>query len=170
MTVAYWRKTFGADIVLTNVAKGGTTAPYGMTVMPETLAAKPDLVFIAFGGNDSLFKAPADTFISQIGDIMAAVRAENPDCEFVLVSSLLPSPLEKNFRGSMLTAYRHEMYRLESEGVAVADVTAMHETLLKYKPCGDMLGNNINHPNDFFTRVYAQTVGFMLTGEGVNTQ
>ena len=47
---------------------------------------------------------------------------------------------------------------LQTNGVAVADVTAVHESLLARKRYSDMTGNNINHPNDYLARVYAQTL------------
>ncbi len=47
---------------------------------------------------------------------------------------------------------------LQTEGVAVANVTAVHESLLTRKRYADMTGNNINHPNDYMARVYAQTL------------
>jgi len=34
----------------------------------------------------------------------------------------------------------------------------MHLDLLKRKAFKDMSGNNINHPNDFLIRIYAQTI------------
>ena len=49
----------------------------------------------------------------------------------------------------------------------MADVTNTHEGVLTRKKFYDFTGNNINHPNDFLNRVYSQTLGFMLTDEGV---
>ena len=51
------------------------------------------------------------------------------------------------------------------EGVAVAKMTDMHLHLLSLKRYWDMTGNNINHPNDFLARVYAQVVAQMLVEE-----
>jgi hypothetical protein len=37
-------------------------------------------------------------------------------------------------------------------------MTAVHGSLLSKKSYADMTGNNINHPNDYLARVYAQTL------------
>ena len=42
--------------------------------------------------------------------------------------------------------------------VAVTQMTSMSLSILDYKAFVDYTGNNINHPNDFFGRVYAQTL------------
>lgn len=169
MTVEYWRKAFGTDITLTNLGKGGVLATYGMTVMPETLAANPDLVVIHFGGNDSYHNVPLEKYLADLRALTEAVQAHNPDCEFIHLSGVPVSPLLKRKYSALLRPYREALYALEKEGVAVADVTRMHDALLKRKVYADMMGNGISHINDFFTRVYAQTVGFMLTDEGATT-
>jgi hypothetical protein len=46
----------------------------------------------------------------------------------------------------------------EQEGVVVADMTTMHQDLLKRKAFIDMTGNNVNHTNDYLSRVYAQVI------------
>lgn len=165
MTAAYWEKTFGSDITLTNVGKGGAVATYGMTVMPETLAADPDLVIIVFGGNDSLHKVSVTKYINDLKAIMNAVQAQNPACEFIIVSGSLPSTEVVNYTGGLLKPYREELYKMEGNGIAIADLTAAHEALLQRKEYRDLTGNGIGHTNDFFTRIYAQFIGFMLTEE-----
>ena len=47
---------------------------------------------------------------------------------------------------------------VERENVAVADVATLSFRLLQLKKFRDMSANNINHPNDFLHRVYAQTI------------
>ena len=37
-------------------------------------------------------------------------------------------------------------------------MTSMSLSILDHKDFVDYTGNNINHPNDFFERVYAQTL------------
>ena len=50
--------------------------------------------------------------------------------------------------------------------VAVADLTTFHEDVLATgKRYRDMTANNINHPNDFFARFYAQVILTALLGE-----
>ena len=50
----------------------------------------------------------------------------------------------------------NELNKLKCEGVAVMDVTSVHAALLERKSYRDMTGNNVNHPNDFLSRIYAQ--------------
>ena len=50
----------------------------------------------------------------------------------------------------------------EVSGVATANMTGVHQELLRHKSFLDMTGNNINHPNDFLSRWYAQFVSEML--------
>ena len=47
-------------------------------------------------------------------------------------------------------------------GVVVGDMTAIHSYMLQSKRFIDMTANNINHPNDFLVREYAQMVCTML--------
>ena len=42
--------------------------------------------------------------------------------------------------------------------MALADVTAVWELLLKHKHDLDLTGNGLNHPNDFGHRLYAQAI------------
>ena len=46
----------------------------------------------------------------------------------------------------------------------VASVGLVSESVLERKEFRDYTGNNINHPNDFFCRVYAQTIFKALIG------
>lgn len=41
-------------------------------------------------------------------------------------------------------------------------MTAIHQQLLKTKRFFDMTANNVNHPNDFLIRAYAQLVTTLL--------
>ena len=54
--------------------------------------------------------------------------------------------------------YLPELLALEEEGTAVADLTSIHKYLITKKRYFDMTGNNVNHPNDFFARFYAQVI------------
>ena len=54
--------------------------------------------------------------------------------------------------------FAEKLLELETEGVVVANMTRLHQDLLKRKNYADMTGNNINHPNDYLARVYAQVL------------
>ena len=51
------------------------------------------------------------------------------------------------------------------KGVGVADMTSIHRYVLDRKPFCDQSGNNINHPNDFISRLYTQVIIHTLTGK-----
>jgi len=59
-------------------------------------------------------------------------------------------------------AYRDAFRNMETQNVAVADVTRPFVELLKRKEFSDLSGNNINHPNDFTHRLYAQVICQLL--------
>ena len=121
------------------------------------LPEKPDLAVIAFGMNDGSTGVKTCTYIWNLLKIMAAVRAENPRCEFILIATSLPNPLS-SFATGMHEAYRPWVLRLGQKGVAVTDLTRLHRDMLAHKRFEDFNSNNINHPNDFFARVYAQAL------------
>ena len=49
-------------------------------------------------------------------------------------------------------------YRAAGVDCAVSCMTSTSEAVLTRKDFHDYSGNNINHPNDFFARIYAQTL------------
>jgi lysophospholipase L1-like esterase len=42
-----------SNVTLTNLSVGGTMASWGVSRIPKVVAAKPDLLIIAFGMNDA---------------------------------------------------------------------------------------------------------------------
>ncbi len=58
--------------------------------------------------------------------------------------------------------YQQPLLNLKDTGIAIADMTAIHEELLRHKAYQDMTGNNVNHPNDYLARWYAQVVSALL--------
>lgn len=145
-----------AHLFYHNTAVGGTASQWGLENVKERASSlQPDLCFLAFGMNDGTGRVPAGRFIAQIQGIMEAVRKENPDCEFVLVSTMLPNREVKGFDG-LQRDYLPLLAGLKGPGCALADMTSLHAALLERKQYPDMTGNNVNHSNDFLSRVYAQ--------------
>jgi hypothetical protein len=72
----------------------------------------------------------------------------------MLPNNLLPYFVRKQ------ALYLEQLLQISSKqkGVVVADMTTMHQELLKRKAFIDMTGNNVNHTNDYLTRVYAQVI------------
>lgn len=134
------------------------------------IGAKPDLVILAFGMNDAGVFRP-EVFAEKLRGIMRKIRNACPHTEFLLISPILPNPLVAFTAGSSIRRYHREYPRAllaverKTEGAACANVTAVHELLLERKSLQDTLSNNVNHPNDFMHRVYAQVALKTLLGD-----
>ena len=113
--------------------------------------------------NDGTRRVTPEEYGENIRAIMAAARAGNPECEFVLVATSLPNGEVGRFLGCQ-AEYLPVLQALEGEGVAVADMTGLHEYLLTRKRFCDMSANNVNHPNDFLARAYAQLLWQTIIG------
>ncbi|MDD3766414.1 MAG: GDSL-type esterase/lipase family protein, partial [Eubacteriales bacterium] len=128
----------------------------------QTLVAQknPDLVIISFGMNDGAKAVAPQTYIDNLQSIMDTVRSSNPDVEFILVSSSLPNPESASVNAGSQELYLPYLQQLcnDAQGVALADITTPNQKLLEKKRFVDMTGNNINHPNDFMIRWYAQII------------
>ncbi|MBQ4066509.1 MAG: InlB B-repeat-containing protein, partial [Clostridia bacterium] len=166
MIVSKLRKDYGLRVNATYSAEGGGAAPDLVAKTDEWVTAyAPDLVFIEFGVNDAMNWSQDSSgsasglkreFKSAINDIIAEVRDTYPNCEFVLVA-----PFYGNIYChymSYFEACRDALNEIASAntGVAVADVTAIHSSLLEIKNYLDFSGDNMCHPNDFMARIYAQ--------------
>lgn len=171
MVVEELQARFGAKIDHVNLSVSGKCTDWAEADenVKGVTDARPDLVILAFGMNDGGVFRPEE-FAQKIKNIIAKIRASCPLTEFLLVSPMLPNPLVGFSGGSSILKYHREYPRAlatverETKGCAVADVTAVHNLLLERKSAQDMLSNNVNHPNDFMHRIYAQTVLKTLLG------
>ena len=159
---------YGSHITFLNQSVGGTASQWGAAQAANRVAAhNPDLVIVAFGMNDGSGTGVGDgvspsVFKNNILSIINTVRATNPNAEFVLVGTTLP-----NSETIFLDQQPYYFTQLQSiantmTGVAAANMTAVHSELLEHKTFIDMTGNNVNHPNDFLSRWYAQFIVGML--------
>ncbi len=164
MTTKTLESRFNVEMEQINTAVGGTLSEWGKLQARERAADhRPDLIFIAFGMNDGSGRVTVPTYQSNIRSIVETVRAVNPDCEFVLVAPMLANAEAANFAGFQ-EDYLAALQELEGEGIAVADITTMHKAFLARKRYCDMTGNNVNHPNDFLARLYAQVMVRTVAG------
>lgn len=148
---------YQGDISFVNRSVSGKLAKWGRdSVATRLVAEKPDLVIIGFGMNDGTGKVPAYVYREQIKGIIDSVKLKNPDAEFILIAPMLANPASA-FDG-LQSEYKPELDKLTGKGVVVADITGVHAELLKHKRYQDMTGNNINHPNDYLARWYAQFI------------
>jgi acetyl esterase/lipase len=149
------------QVSLTNLAVGGTSTPWGITKVPDVLAAKPDLVLLAFGMNDSSGR-PAAEYQANIARMIADIRKQAPDTEFILVATMLGNADWVTLKQDLFPAYRDALRELTQPGIALADLTTIWTEMLKRKQDADLTGNGVNHPNDFGHRVYAQVLTALL--------
>ncbi len=157
------RAHFGCDITFHNPSVGGKNAVWGDESAKERVCIhNPDFVVIAFGMNDGGRDLKA--FADNIRGIMQQVRERNPAAEFLLIATSTPNPIltdprAKFFNGQHL--FKEVLDEIAADpivgnGVAVANIRDMQAFLHSKKRFIDTTGNNVNHPNDFFHRLYAQ--------------
>ena len=144
-----------AKINYINTAVGGTTTEWGRDNYKERVNKyHPDLLVLAFGMNDPWDK---EKHIGLIKEIINGVREDNPECDVILISTSVPN--QESEQVHLLSKYFYEEYeKLDIERVAFVNMTKAHLDILKYKKFKDMTGNNVNHPNDFLARLYAQSI------------
>ena len=171
---------FGGTVNLKNTSVGGWTSSNGIGggtgwiggvqvqkpglatqfVSGELKDYKPDLAIIGFGMNDATLGLSIDTFCNNIMSMIKTVRQQNPDCEIILLGTMLANPMALN-QSKNQTEYTEYLGRIAKnyENVAVIDIGAMHQDLLDAgKNYTEMSSNNVNHPNDFFARIYAMNL------------
>ncbi len=166
MIVSKLRYDYGLKINPTYSSEGGGAAPNLVSKTDAWVTAhKPDLVFIEFGVNDAMNWSQDSSgsasglkreFKSAITEMIAEVRDTYPNCEFVLVAPFY-SNIYCHYM-SYFEACRDALNEIAAShnGVVVADITAMHSSLLEFKDYLDFSGDNMCHPNDYMARLYAQ--------------
>lgn len=150
------RDSYDSTIEYINPSLGGMRSSWGRDVMDGLVSfEKPDLVVLGFGMNDNGHTS-VERFAENTQAMMESLRKKNPEVEFILLMSFQPNCKWRSLEP--MENYLKALREMEGLGVAVADVWSMHGYLLQNKTYWDMTGNNVNHPNDFMVRVYAQTV------------
>lgn len=169
LVVSFLEEKYGGKIECVNTAVGGQKTEWGLENVEERVNRySPDLVVLAFGMNDSdLTIAKYERLIAETAD---KIREASPDCCIVAVATTVPNNETDWFYGNQ-KEYVKGLNDLEAkegyEFLAVADMTTMHLDLLNAgKRFRDMTGNNINHPNDFLVRAYAQVILKTILGDG----
>lgn len=149
------RDRYGSTVTSYNRSVGGWTSQQGVDNFASKMSGihNIDLFILGFGQNDSAYTA-AQT-VAHLQTIMDAVRADNPNCEFLVLTTL---------RANDAAGFVHRQPEYPAafapltgagKGAALVDIYSMHAYLLQSKRFVDLTGNNINHPNDFFIRIHA---------------
>jgi len=155
-----------AEITVENGATGGDTTADGLARLEEkVLTRKPDLVLVAFGMNDHnvpAYGVPLDKFEANLDQIVSTIR-DRTGAEVILLSTFPPNP-DWAFGSHQMEKYAEATRRVaEKQKCAYADVYSVWAMALARKDASSLLGNNINHPNDFGHWLYLQAleaVGF----------
>lgn len=165
-TIEYLKMRYkNPNIISTNVAVGGKDSEWGIHSVEETLKNLiPDFAVVAFGMND--VRLNAREYVEKIEIMVKTILERNKKANVLVVAPMLPNPETEYFYKQQPT-FEKALFDCfsDSEQIGVAPVTSMHESLLKRKKYADMTGNNINHPNDFLMRIYAQTLLKTMLGE-----
>ncbi len=159
------RAAFGAEIAFANASVPGLDTATALELAPGVGATGPDLVVVALGLNDLTARRPAAELQRNVRGIVAAVRAARPEAELILIAPLLANPAWIEGDVKLQRAYRDALVHLRGRGIAVVDLTALWETLLTRKAYVDLSGNQLNHPNDFGHRLYAEALLALLVPE-----
>lgn len=153
--------TYDTEVSVKNLSVSGKSTEWALTVIDEIVAAKPDVVILAFGMNDSAGRSKAD-YKNYIEQTISKVREKRPETEFILIASMLGNKDWVRLKQELFPQYRDALAELCGPGVALADLTSVWTELLKFKQDWDLTGNGVNHPNDFGHRVYAQVITALL--------
>lgn len=148
-----------AHVEAINGATGGDSTFQGLQRLEaKVLKEKPDLVLVGFGMNDHNIGGPTiPVFEKNLKDIIAQIRQET-SAEIVLYSTFPPNEKWK-YGSHRMPEYAAATERVAREvGCAFADVFNNWQAVLQRKKPEDILGNNINHPNDFGHWVYFQVL------------
>ncbi len=175
---------YGAKVTLTNESVGGWTSANGVgggsgwvngaqvqkVGLEEHFSTDlkgyvPDIAIIGFGMNDASNGVTLNNYCNNIISMIKTLRKVNPDCDVLLLGTMLANPCAKNQSKNQaeFSSYLTRVAKQFSH-VAVLDIGKMHRDLLN---CGkrytEMSSNNVNHPNDFMARVYAMNILTTLT-------
>ncbi len=161
LVAAQLRHTYATEVELQNRAIGGWSVGLGLKDLDALLAAKPNLVIIAYGMNDVGGRNP-EAFRSTIAAMLEKIHQSSPDIEVILVATMLGNADWVHTPREMFAKYRDALASLTGPGVVLADLTSLWQELLKHKREVDLTGNGVNHPSDFGHRLYAQVILALL--------
>ncbi len=152
---------YGTKVRMTNPSVSGKDTRWVLSAIDKVVEPQPDLVIVAFGMNDSAGR-PAAEYQANTKAVIAKIREQLPDAEFILVATMLGNKDWTRLKQELFPQYRDALAELCEPGIALADMTSIWTEFLKRKQDWDLTGNGVNHPNDFGHRVYAQVLGTLL--------
>ncbi len=155
------QSVYGGKASVRNFSVGGMDTEWGAANIGKVIEAKPDLVILAFGMNDSAGRS-VESYQANTRAMVESVKKALPEAEIILVATMLGNKDWTVLKQESFPAFRDALAGLCGSGVALADMTSVWAEMLKYKQDRDLTGNGVNHPNDFGHRVYAQVLSALL--------
>ena len=160
-------------VTLVNTAVGGWTSEDGVNrlethIAPQVKRYGCDLFVLGYGMNDG--QRSPETTAGNCEKIVRRVLSLRPNASVMLVSTMLPNPDALHGWNANQAFQEPELVKLADKlnagGVPcdVAKMTSVSAEILKRKKFIDVPGNNVNHPNDYLSRVYSETLLAALTG------
>ena len=146
-----------SKITMINGATGGDTSLRGLERLNDkVLTRKPDLVLVGFGMNDHNINSVAlDKFNDNLKSIVHQIKTKT-GADVLLFSAFPPNP-EWNASSHSMDKYADKTKKVAKETKsAYADVHSIWKKVLERKDSPSLLGNNINHPNNFGHWMYSQ--------------
>lgn len=152
-------QTFRVPMNYINKAVGGKSSLWGVENAETAFAEEvPDICVVAFGMNDGA--ATAEEFERRIRALLQKLDGINPKMEYIVVSTTLPAPYAIRFslNQAAFEPVMRNVVRDYGNRAVLVPITSIHAHLMNRKDYRDMTGNNVNHPNDYLARVYAQAI------------
>lgn len=120
-----------------------------------------DLFMLGFGMNDG-GKTPEKYYRTE-KKILNKIVKQAPDVNLMLMATMVPNPdgigwYSNQVKQEKILLKGAEKYNRKDVPCAVICMGSTSLSILERKQFCDYTGNNINHLNDFFSRVYAQTM------------
>ncbi len=146
-----------ADIKIEDASIPGYTSTQGITRWDDYIGkTSPDLVLVGWGMNDhNIGGNTPEQFRKNLVELVGMIK-ERKKAEVILFSSFPPNENWHHSSHSMkLYAEATKQAALESN-CAYVDVYNTWMKVLERKDQSSLLGNNINHPNDFGHWLYEQ--------------
>ena len=168
-----------ANITFKNIAHGGKTAKWGSERLLTRLGylerdfgwtyETPDLLILAYGGNDLTAGYTAEQFKGYMQSIITQYRGYKQDenAEVLLWTETRHHTQVTQYTHENHEAYQQVMYDLADENgsIGVVDTLNVFNEVVQSKPETDLFSDCVIHVNDFATRVIVQCFVAALTSE-----
>ena len=152
------RKFRQAKVTVQDVSISGYSSQQGIDWYDKyfATAVRPDLALVGFGMNDHNIGGPSpEKFKNNLVQIVKMIR-ERSGAEVILFSAFPPND-NWHYGSHRMGLFAEATKQAAAEAkCAYVDVWDTWEMVLQRKDQSSLLGNNINHPNDFGHWMYEQ--------------